>query len=370
MNFFTCHVSDEAQVMLNRTVHSGFINEGPRVKEFETALADRGLLNPVAVNSGTSALHLAVEIAVREFKRNHPHITKPKVLLPAQTFIATGLAILMAGAVPVFVDIERSTGNMSPKSVKEAFDTYEGVAAVLPVHWAGAPANTLALSAAVSGEAFIIEDAAHAFGAEYGGRPVGACLVADFTCFSFQAIKGLTTADGGAVCSRYFEDRLRKLRWFGIDRKEKVGWLGEREADIEEVGYKYNMNDVAASIGIGNLLDFDARLKQRKANAYLYDSSLKNIAGLELLTYNDNSSHWLFTVLVEKRNEFIEKMNAAKIPVSIVHRGIDRNSVFGDYRTDLVNQRYWDAHQIAVPVHEDLTDEDKKLIIETIRSGW
>jgi perosamine synthetase len=141
--------------------------------------------------------------------------------------------------------------------------------------------------------------------------------------------------------------------------------------DATRVGYKYHMNDIAASMGLGNLEVIDKRLARVKDIANIYFNELKNCP-VELMRYNKDrtSSYWLFPVLVQNRADFIRKMKDNNIPVSVVHLGIDKNSIFGGKKMDLVNQRYWDEHQIHLPINDELTDEDVSKVIETIKSGW
>jgi perosamine synthetase len=365
ITFFNSQVSPRACELVSDVLRSGWLSEGARVKEFEGALTERlGLVNPVALNSGTSALHLALAVAGVG--------PGDEVILPPQTFVATGLAILMQGATPVFADINPNTGNICPLSIASRIT--ERTKAIIPVHWAGYPCDMdeIAAIAQANGLA-VIEDAAHALGATYRGRPIGS--LSRFTAFSFQAIKHLTTGDGGALCCRSPVDaaRARARRWFGIDRaNSQPSILGERIFDITEVGYKYHMNDLAAAIGLGNLEDFPARLSRRQTIAREYRRELQGVAGIRLLECNPDrvSASWLFTMLVEDREGFIRKLRDSFIPVSVVHLRIDRYSVFGGVRGDLSNQTTFDSHQASIPVHEALTETVVERIVRTIHQGW
>jgi perosamine synthetase len=365
MDFFSTHVSPQAIEQVNRVLESTWLSEGDLVKEFEAELAKvLGVVNPVAVNSGTSALHLALSVAGIG--------DGDEVILPAQTFIATGLAVLMNGAVPVFADIQYATGNMDPLSIEKKIS--ERTRAVMPVHWGGYPCDLdEILSVASVHNLIVIEDAAHALGATYRKNPVG--TISPFTVFSFQAIKHLTTGDGGALCclSKQDLEAAKKRRWFNIDRElHRTSILGERVYDLKEIGYKYHMNNVAAAIGLGNLKDFHQRLQRRRETGEFYRRELQDVPGLELLDFKDDREHayWIFTLLVEKRLDFIKKLKEHDIPSSVVHQGIDRNTLFGGTREDLVSQRRFDEMQISIPVHEKLTDDDLDHIVRTIQSGW
>lgn len=365
MEFHNTHISADSIKLVRETLESTWVSAGELVGQFEDELSGQlGLVNPVSVNSGTSALHLALAVAG----------VKPgdEVILPAQTFVASGLTIMMQFATPVFADIQLNTGNISPESVREKIT--DKTRAIMPVHWGGYPCDMTEINAiARQHNLVVIEDAAHALGAIYQGKPIGA--VSRFTAFSFQAIKHLTTGDGGALCCLETDDcnEAGNLRWFGIDRAgSKPSLLGEREYDISQVGYKYHMNNVAAAIGLGNLKDFKKRLERRQQIAASYRKELSQVPGLELLDYQNDRSHayWLFTLLVDNREGFIRKLREQGVPSSVVHLRIDRNSVFGGINEDLVNQAEFDKRQIAIPVHDALTDDDVAKIIDLIKAGW
>ena len=365
MEFFYTHISKRSISLATKALESTWVSAGKMAAEFEGQLCSRlGVPNPVTVNSGTSALHLP--LAVCDIGPGD------EVILPPQTFVATGLVILMQRATPVFADIDPQTGNISPASTVQKIT--ERTRAIMPVHWGGYPCdmdeiNTLARQHNL----IVIEDAAHALGATYRGRPIGS--ISQFTAFSFQAIKHLTTGDGGMISCPDDHDAhmLRKARWFGIDRDaDKPDLLGERQYNLKAVGFKYHMNDLAAAVGLGNLEDFPQRLARRQVIGTYYRSNLKDVPGLTLLRQDPDRTHayWLFTMLVEKREDFVRKLAAHNIPASVIHQRIDRNQVFGGVREDLVGQAEFDARQIAIPIHEALSDDDVARVVFVIRSGW
>ena len=365
MNFYSTKITKKAVELVNKVLRSEFVSAGVYAKKFEGELyAKLGLINPVSVNSGTSALHLGLEVTGVG--------VGDEVILPAQTFVASGLAILMTGATPVFADIQYQTGNIDPESIKQKIT--EKTKAIMPVHWAGYPCDMNEINQiAEENDLTVIEDAAHALGATYKGKPIGS--ISDFTAFSFQAIKHLTTGDGGALCcideNHYREARNR--RWFGIDRENsKPGILGERVFDIVKTGFKYHMNDLAAALGLGNLEDFLERLKRIREIAAIYRKELVDVQGLQLLNYTNDreSAYWLFTILVENRLDFIKMMRAADIPVSVIHQRIDRFSVFGKQKPNLVNQEKFDENQISIPINDNLSDEDVYKVLVAIKGGW
>ncbi|MCS6806047.1 MAG: DegT/DnrJ/EryC1/StrS family aminotransferase [Acidobacteriota bacterium] len=361
ISFFHSHISPRAIELVTEVLHSGWVNEGEMVRRFEASLTDvLGLRHPVTVNSGTSALHLALALSgVRP---------GDEVILPAQTFVATGLVVLMQGATPVFADIDPLTGVISPESIAEKITPR--TRAVIPVHWGGYPCDLDEIHAiAAAHELSVIEDAAHALGATYKGRPIGA--ISRFTAFSFQAIKHLTTGDGGALCCQNEEDAKAAVarRWFGMDRAARQpSLLGARGIDIKTLGYKYHMNNVAAAIGLGNLEDFPARLARRRQIAAFYRSELEHCAGLQLLQLKPDREHayWLFTLLVDRREDFVRRLAERGIPTSVVDLRIDQNSVFGGPRA-LPGQAEFDQRQISIPLHENLSDSQVEWIVEAIK---
>lgn len=365
MNFFYTHIAPDAVEDVNRVLGTTFISAGKIAEQFEKELERvLKLQNVITVNSGTSALHLGLDIAgIRE---------GDEVIIPAQTFIATGLSVLMQKAVPVFADIQSETGNIDPKSIEDKITSR--TKAIIPVHWGGYPCDMDEINAiAAKHNLKVIEDAAHALGAVYKGKPVG--TISDFTAFSFQAIKHLTTGDGGALCSQSTSDfvNAKKKRWFGIDRENsKPSILGEREYDVSESGYKYHLNDYAAALGLANLHDLPGILARHRNIANIYSENLSDIPGLTLLKYKSDrqSSYWIFTFLVEKREDFIRKLASDGIPASVVHLRIDKNSVFGGIRRDLVNQEKFNELQVSLPVHSGLNNDDIIHILKTIKSGW
>jgi len=365
MNFFSTHISDNAISCVNEVLKSGFVSAGNIAKNFEDALErELGVINPVSVNSGTSALHLGIVLAK----------VKPgdEVILPAQTFVATGLAILMQGAIPVFADIQYETGNIDPVSIRNKIS--DRTKLIIAVHWGGYPCDMDEINKiADEFDLEVMEDAAHALGAQYKDKPIGS--ISNLTAFSFQAIKHLTTGDGGALCCKnkinYLE--AKKKRWFGIDRENsKPSKLGERVFDIDEVGFKYHMNDVAAAIGIGNLQNFSSELSRIQQIAQIYKTELKGIDGLKLLDYKQDrkSAYWLFTVLVKNRDDFVQKLKENNVPTSVVSQRIDRFSVFKQNNEDLTNQERFNKKQISIPIHPGLTDEDISIVLSSIMSGW
>jgi perosamine synthetase len=359
------HIHKSAKDLVVSTIDSGFISEGKKVKEFEERLEkDLAIINPVAVNSGTAALHLAMVLAG----------IKPgdEVIVPAQTFVATALVVVQQGATPVFADIKYNTGNIDPESAKKKIT--ERTKAIIPVHWGGMPCDMDEILAIANDyNLIVIEDAAHAPGATYKGRTIGS--VSDYTCFSFQAIKHITTGDGGAIACRSSEKYNEALtrRWFGIDRvKSSPSILGERQYDISTLGFKYHLNDYGASLGLANLSNFKERLHTLRSIAAYYYKELSSVSGIQLwdLPTDRESAWWLFGIHVERRLNFIRAMADRGITASVIHQRIDHNSIFGGIREELINQTRFNETQVHIPLHSGISMEMAETIIQSIKEGW
>jgi perosamine synthetase len=365
LSIFNTFIHPKAAQKVEKVLTSTYISEGKIVKEFEDQLATYlRIQNPLTVNSGTTALHLALDLAgIKE---------GDEVILPAQTFVATGLVILQQKATPVFADINYWDGNISIESIKRKITSK--TKAIICVHWGGYPCNMDEICLlAKENDLVVIEDAAHALGASYRNRSVGS--ISDYTCFSFQAIKHITTGDGGAIAikngAKYTEAFAK--RWFGINRDTAAQTeLGERSYNIEAVGYKYHMNDLAASLGLANLLGFKERLMHRKKIVDIYNYELENINGIQLFNLNKDreSANWLYGFHVENRLSFIRKLKSHGITASVIHQRIDRNSVFNGITTGLINQENFDLSQIHIPLHDNITIEDAASITQIIKTGW
>ncbi len=365
IRLFSTSVRPLAIELVNESLKTTFISAGKKADLFEKELSTKlGLYNPITVNSGTSALHLALAAANVGIG--------DEVILPAQSFIASGLAVKYQNASPIFCDIDYNTGNIDVSKITEKIT--ERTKAIMIVHWGGYPCDMdEILEIAVKHNLPVIEDAAHALGAVYKGKKIG--TISDYTCFSFQAIKHLTTGDGGAVCctNEDVENRVRKLRWFNIDRdKDQPDILGERVYNSQETGYKYHMNDIAAAMGLGNIDYMPEKLARLKEIVSQYDAAFKSVDGITLFERKDDreSANWLYGFHVEERINFIKKLKENGIPSSVIHLGIDDNQILGGKDYSLDNQRKFDNTQIHIPCNDELSDEDVQKIISTIKSGW
>ncbi|OGG01694.1 hypothetical protein A2Z33_05565 [Candidatus Gottesmanbacteria bacterium RBG_16_52_11] len=344
---------------VKKVLYSGYVGQGPVVDRFEEKLS-KFLETPyvISLNSGTSALHLALRLVGVG--------PGDEIISTPMTCAATNWPILAAGATIRWADIDPETGNIDPESIKKKLT--KKTRAVIAVDWGGYPADINAIKNA-AGPIPVIEDAAHAFGSVYKNKMVGTS--ADYTCFSFQAIKHLTCVDGGAlvVAERKKFDRAKLLRWYGIDRQKKTGDL-RIEIDVRDFGYKYHMNDVNAAIGLENLKHTALLISKHRHNAGIYRKAFNNHPDVNLLREDPGyfSSYWLFSMRVNNRRKFFSHMKLNGIMVSRVHRRNDTHPVVSGFRTNLPGVDDFYAHLACIPVGWWLTKSERDSIINAVRS--
>lgn len=357
---FRVLTSEDAPRAILDAISTGTITEGPRVRELEAKLGV--VLDPrdgrpvLAVNSGTSALHLALTLL--DLAPGDEVISTPI------TCAATSCAIVRAGGKIVWADVDPRTGRIDAHDV--ATRTTSRTRAVVCVDWGGALCDVAALRAAVNAgvaaPSTVIEDAAHAFGAERTGA------VPDVACWSFQAIKHLTTGDGGALSVRdgRARERARRLRWFGIDRAAPGPNI---EKPIEEAGFKYHMNDLAAAIGLVNLPLAVAAVARHRENAAWYGDVLRGVPGVRLPPADPGSAWWLYTLILEPddaQRGFIQFMAERGVECSRVHARNDAHPAFGAGPADLPGVAYFDGHQVAIPVGWWVDEEARGRVAGTV----
>ena len=261
--------------------------------------------------------------------------------------------------------------NIDPEHVRSLVT--ERTKAIVCVHYGGLPCDMDELQQIASEVGVpLIEDAAQAIGASYKGRPVGS--ISDFTAFSFQAIKHITTGDGGMLMLRDPElvAKTKRIRWFGIDREAKQG--GTWANDIHEVGYKYQMTDIGAAMGLAALETLDETLSLRRSILDCYIDRLQDVDGVEVVGANvPDRVHaaWLCTVLVERRKDLERKLREESIESGQVHFRNDRYSVFANFREDeLPNMNALEERYLVLPLHTHMSVGDASRVCDVIRSGW
>lgn len=353
------HVPPNIADVVGEVWNSGFVTEGEYSDRFEKMLGEY-IENPnvCLTNSCTSAITLAAHMC--DINPGDEVITTP------MTCMATNEPFYSMGAKLVFADIESNTGNIDITDIEKKITAK--TKAIVMVHWSGQPCkineiNELAKKYGIK----TVEDAAHALRSVYKGEMIG--NHSDFVCFSFQAVKHLSTADGGAIACKTQEDadRIRKLRWFGLDRSLKCA--SRWDQDIAESGYKFHMNNMNAAIGIEQLKYIDDLIDSHIINGKMYDEQINNnkIEKLKRFESDDStdSSYWIYSVLVENREDFKKYLHKHGIASDVVHVRNDKYTCFKNFRCDMPGVDYFESRLINIPVGWWLTKNDVKHIINT-----
>jgi len=357
------YVPESAKQAVMDVLNSRFIGQGPKVDEFEREFSQLMYGRPsVAVNSCTSALHLAFLLAGIQ-----PGDT---VLAPLFTCTAANEALLYCGAKIRFCDVAPNSLNMDPESVGKQLD---GVKAISVVHYGGMPADMAGIGRKTPVSIPVIEDCAQALGGTYRNSRVPLGVWASYACYSFQAVKTVTTGDGGMLTlSPWPGDteaaKAKRMRWFGIDRAAKLN--GTWANDITELGYKYQMTDISAAMGLEGLKTLDWQVEHRRILRGAYACGLTNVDGIRLLDDDPQSACWLCTVLVDRREEFRRALKAEGIESDQVHYRNDRYSIFKEFKGEFPNMDAIDQKYLCLPLHMGMTIEDVERICEVVRRGW
>lgn len=357
-------IPKETSERVAEVLSTRWIGQGPLVDRFEYEFEEIiGIGKSLAVGSGTDALHLAYLLAGVG--------PGDEVICPVFTCTATNLPLLYIGAVPVFADIDPKTMNISTSSIRRLITGK--TKAIVTVDYGGLPCDYAEINKIAAEFGLkVIADAAHAIGAKYQETLIGA--VADFTTYSFQAIKHITTGDGGMLHVKDPElaEKGRRLRWFGIDRKAKFGGIWAN--DITEIGYKYQMTDIGAAMGLAGLAHLPEVLSHRRKLLKAYEEGLKDVAGLYNVgceSQNDRlHSAWLHTILIENREELQKKLAANGIESGQVHYRNDMYSIFGKRRDYLENMDAIESRYLVLPLHMKVGIKEVEKICGIIKTGW
>lgn len=344
---------------LEQILYSGYIAQGEVVEEFERKFEKYiGSGHTLSLNSGTAALHIALILAgVKD---------GDEVISTAMTAEPTNVAIKMVGAKIRWADVDYETGNISASSIEAAIN--DKTKAIIVVDYAGTSVDVKRIKEiSLKYNIPVIQDAAHALGTTYNGLKAGNHF--PFTVFSFQAIKHLTTVDGGAlqIQDQALYEKAKLIRWFGLDKK-----LSRLDNDIKFQGYKYHMNNVNATIGLVQLETIEELVQKYITIGKYLDSQLRNIEGLEIVTHYENteSSYWLYTLKVDRRSEFIKMMNENGFMASEIHKRNDEHSYLNDYPADLPNLDRFYSRLVHIPCGWWVTIEDCDKMIDSIKNGW
>lgn len=366
-------IGEEEKAEVLDTLNSDWLSKGPKTKKFEEQFKDYvGAKHAIALSSCTAALHIALlTVGV---------MPGDEVITSPLTFIATGNAILYVGAKPVFVDIQRDTYNMDPELLEQRIT--EKTKAIIPVHFAGLPCEMDDIQKiAKKYQIPIIEDAAHAIGASFKGKKVG--NIGDITCFSFYATKTLTTGDGGLITTNN-EDFARKLEILSLHGMSTGAWqryspTGSAKWEMVELGYKYNMTDIQASLGIHQLAKIDSFVKKREDIFCFYDKMLKEIPEIQIPASRGYCKHarYIYPIVLrtEKltagRLELINHLKAENIGTGIhfisIHLQPYYEKLFGFKPEAFQNALYVSDRILSLPLFTKMTENDAYYVVNKIK---
>jgi len=359
---------EEEYQALRVTLASGWVGSGPQTAEFERRFAEySGVEHAVALNSASAALHLAMLFA---------EVEGQEVLTTSMTFISSNHAILHGGGRPVFCDIEPDTLNIDPQEIEKKITPT--TRAIMVVHYGGHPCDMdPVLELAREHGLWVIEDAAHGCGGLYKGRKLGS--LGDMGCFSFQATKNLSTGDGGMLVTSdaAVATQARKFRWMGISRptwerfqpgRPRRAWM----YDVEEVGFKYEMNDLAATLGLVQLEKLEQSNAERRRLAERYRCAFAPVEGVEFMPCREyaQSSRYLAVLKVDAklRDELCEYLDQHGIDSNVHYYPNHLLPIYRPYTTRLpVTEAEW-RRILSIPLYPGLREEEQDRVIECVRT--
>lgn len=357
-----------------KCLESGWIGTGPRVAQFERDFAAyKGAPHVAAVNSCTAALHLSILAAGIG--------AGDEVITTAMTFCSSVNAIIHSGATPVLADIDPYTLNIDPRRVEEKITSK--TRAILPVHFAGRPCDMdLLLDIARRHNLQVIEDCAHSVETEYHGRKAG--TLGDFGCFSFYVTKNVTTGEGGMVIARREQDsaaiKVLALHGMSKDAWKRFSDSGYKHYQVVEVGFKYNMMDLQAAIGIHQLRRVEPNWQRRKKIWQQYNEGLSGLpvtlpANPEPLTRH---AYHLYTMLIDQqetgisRDEFLEAMTAHRIGVGVHYLSIPEHPIyqqkFGWKPEQYPHAMRVGRQTVSLPISPKLTESDVSRVMDAVHA--
>jgi perosamine synthetase len=344
---------------LEQVLYSGQVSEGEQVAEFEQRFAHwLGVRDALSFYSGTAALHEALLLAGVQ--------PGDEVVSTAMTAEPTNTAILQAGARIVWADVDPRNGNVSAESVLNSVT--DRTKAIVVVHYGGIPAPLEGIRKIAEARGIpVIEDAAHALGAEYADRPIG--THSEYVMFSLQAIKHMTTVDGGILVVRDPERAAhgRLLRWFGIDRKAP-----RTNVEVSVLGYKYHMNNVNATIGLVQLDHVQETIRAYIENGNFFDRELSKIGGLEVARWESAAkpSYWFYTLLSDRRDDLSRWLTERGVGNGLVHKRNDLHPVFASSKKALPGLDAFWSQMLHIPCGPWVGTEERDYIVATLREGW
>src|SRR5947207_5764529 len=371
--FHAPEIGDAEIESVVETLRSGWLTSGTKVKRFEDDFAEYvGSKHAVAVNSGTAALHLALDaIGIRQ---------DDEVIVPTMTFTATAEVVLYFKAKPVLVDCQEDTLNLDPKQIEAAITSK--TKAIIPVHFGGQPCDmTPILEIAKTHKLYVVEDAAHALPASYQGEKVG--IIGDITCFSFYATKTITTGEGGMATTENSEwaERMRMMSLHGIshDAWKRHTKEGSWYYEVLCPGFKYNLTDIAAALGIEQLKKCDEFRKAREGIAANYDKAFADLEEIQTPVRRSDTEHACHLYVIQlnldhlpiTRNHFIDALREEGIGTSVhfipLHLHPYYRDNFGYQPSDFPNASSAFERIVSLPIYPKMTEADVESVIGAVR---
>ena len=364
---FYPYVSKKSFKSIPKILKTRWIGQGPLVDKLEAVFKKKFAKTNhcIAVGSGTDALHLAYILA--NIKKND------EVIAPVFTCTATNIPLLYIGAKIKFADIDPLTMNISIDHVKKLIT--KKTKAIIFVNYGGIPCDLIELNKLKKKyNLTLIQDAAQSLGSKVGAKDI--TEYADFSIFSFQAIKHITSGDGGMLAfkNKNLLEKSRRIRWFGIDRKKKQG--GTWENDIKEIGYKYQMTDIGARMLLDSLNDFNNLIQHRKKIFEIYKKKLsnnKNIKIIDSTNFKLKNSFWLCTLIIKKdRIKLQNYLRKLQIETNQVHFRNDRYSIFKKFtkNKNFPNMKNFENKYLVIPLNMKISTKDAKYIASKINEFY
>lgn len=368
--YATQWIEDDDLAAVVAALKSSNLTQGPIVAEFEKQVAQYcGAKYAIAVNSGTSALHiacLAAGISVGD-----------EVVTSPITFVASANCVLYCGGRPVFADVDPATINIDPSEIEKKISPK--TKAIIPVHFTGNPCDLESIyNLAKKHNLTVIEDAAHALGAEYQGEKIGACQYSDMAILSFHPVKHITTGEGGMVLTNNeaLREKLIFFRSHGITRdpkymkKQNEDWYYE----MHYLGHNYRLTDIQSALGISQLQKIDKFVARRREIAQVYNRAFLDIEGIDFLKESQSakSAYHLYVILVKKRKNFYNKLRAAGLIVNVHYIPVYLQPYYqrmGYKAGDCPNAEEYYAQAITIPLYPKMAKPRITRVIKAVKEA-
>lgn len=365
INVFKPALWEEEVMAVSQVLRSGWIGMGPKVSEFEGSFSSYlgWEVYSLAMNSATAGLHLAVMML---------GVEGYEVITTAMTFVSTNHAILYNGGIPVFTDIQRDTLNIDPDQIEKNITSR--TKAIIVVHYGGHACDMdRIMDIARKHNLYVIEDCAHAAWWEYKWKKLW--TIGDISVFSFHGVKNMTTGDGGMVVTKNKEwfEKIKKMRRVGMDKDTFDRWKTNNYSwyyNIDGLGYKYHMNDIAAAIGIEQLKKLDQMNARRREITNRYNSELGSLDWLELpgmKDYSNNANH-NYVIKTPYRNELNAYLADHGISTGVHYIPNNHYEMYKEFGNSTpITEEVWQS-LLTLPLYPMLTDEEQSFVIEKIKN--